>query len=138
MYLNHNYAAREFDIIYIGRIESYKNIESALKSFLNSSAKRMLVVGDGTDVLMVHKYKKLAIKQGKDILISKWVSEAEKFRLISCSKMLILPSTSFAEAYGIVQVEAFSVGTPVISCDIYRSGVGWVNINNFSGLTFKS
>ena len=38
------------------------------------------------------------------------------------------------EAFGIVQIEAMSTGTPVVATKIPESGVSWVNESGVSGL----
>ena len=57
--------------------------------------------------------------------IPTWFGAADVFCLSSVQK---------SEAFGIVQIEAMSCGTPVISCDIPGSGVPWVNRDGDSGL----
>jgi rhamnosyl/mannosyltransferase len=48
--------------------------------------------------------------------------------------MFILGSFYKTEAFGIVQIEAMAFGKPVISTNIYGSGVPWVNKNDISGI----
>lgn len=47
----------------------------------------------------------------------------------------LLTSSMKTEAFGIVQLEAFSCGKPVVSTRIPGSGVAWVNENDVSGYT---
>ena len=49
--------------------------------------------------------------------------------------MFVLSSTTKAEAFGIVQIEAMSCGLPVVSTRIPASGVAWVNKDGESGIT---
>lgn len=49
--------------------------------------------------------------------------------------VLALTSSMKTEAFGIVQIEAFSLGKPVVSTMIPGSGVSWVNADGISGLT---
>ena len=46
--------------------------------------------------------------------------------------MLVLPSDSSNEAFGIVQLEAMAAGRPSLAFDQSRSGMGWVG--RLSGL----
>ncbi|WP_369525871.1 glycosyltransferase [Photobacterium leiognathi] len=50
------------------------------------------------------------------------------------SDIFCFPSIEKSEAFGVVQLEAMCLGTPVISTAIVGSGVSWVNMNNHSGL----
>jgi glycosyltransferase involved in cell wall biosynthesis len=45
-----------------------------------------------------------------------------------------MPSVTAAEMYGIAQVESMAAGLPMVSTDIPRSGVPFVNKNNQTGL----
>ncbi|MCG8529354.1 MAG: glycosyltransferase, partial [Desulfovibrionales bacterium] len=49
--------------------------------------------------------------------------------------LFCLPSVERAEAFGVVQLEAMSMGKAVVSTNIEGSGVGWVNKDGVSGLT---
>lgn len=53
------------------------------------------------------------------------------------SHIFCLPSTEKSEAFGVVQLEAFSTGMPVVSCEISGSGVSWVNKHRYSGIVVE-
>jgi len=128
------YHEREHDCIYVGRVESYKNVKMAIDAFNLSNARSLLICGQGDDLATLQVYAR-SIDTFKRIDFVPTFTDTEKYQLISASKMLILPSKDYSEAFGIVQIEAFATATPVISCQIKRSGVAWVNRNNFTGLT---
>jgi len=57
-----------------------------------------------------------AMRFGDRVSFLGFLSEDEKFKTISESKVLIMPSTY--EAFPIVMLEALSVGTPVLAFDV--------------------
>lgn len=57
--------------------------------------------------------------------LPQWYGAADVFCLSSVQK---------SEAFAIVQIEAMSCGTPVVSCNIPESGVPWVNRDGDSGI----
>lgn len=48
--------------------------------------------------------------------------------------VFVLPSILKTEAFGIVQIEAMSLGKPVVATNIPGSGVSWVNKDGISGI----
>ena len=127
---------RPFDLIFIGRADSYKRLDVFIQAFETSSAQSCLIIGNGTEqhvtrlYSQAHEYKKYG-----SVVFHQKIDERVKCELLRQSKVLVLPSLSPAEAFGIVQIEAFATSTPVISSRIYGSGVDWVNINGVTGLT---
>lgn len=53
------------------------------------------------------------------------------------ARMGCMPSVSAAEMYGIAQVESMAAGLPMVSTDIPRSGVPYVNRDGETGLIVK-
>lgn len=51
--------------------------------------------------------------------------------------MFCLPSVMKTEAFGIVQIEAMSLGKPVVATILRGSGTAWVNRHNVSGLNVE-
>ena len=132
-----SFKRRQYDCVYIGRIESYKNVKQLIDDFMSSNARSLAIAGGGKDLDYYKNYASNLVNDQKEITFFGPISNAHKYQLLCDSKMFILSSQSKAEAFAIVQCEAFACGTPVLSYDIYGSGVSWVNVNGSTGFTPK-
>ena len=64
------------------------------------------------------------------------MSEADKYYLLKKCHFLCLPSDRKSEAFGVILLEAFSVGKCVLTSDL-NTGVAFVNTHNHTGRVFK-
>lgn len=103
---------RKEQLIFVGRISQEKGLENLLKALSESketSQIKLLIVGDGPQKKnLMEKYEHLNLD---------WVGRKNKeevLKLVGESKFLIMPSVWY-ETFGMVLIEAFSVGTPVIA-----------------------
>lgn len=96
--------------LYISRLEEEKRPEEAIRACININ-KKLVVAGKGL------LEKGLVAKYGNNRLIDfrGFVSEEEKLRLLAGCKAVIYPA--IAEDFGIVPIEAFASGKPVICAD---------------------
>lgn len=80
--------------------------------------------------------EKLAKEQGneKRIIFTDYVDDADVPTLFGACDVFVLSSVMKTEAFGIVQLEAFSCGRPVVATRIPESGVSWVNEDGVSGI----
>ncbi len=108
-------------LIFLGALAKDKGIEEALRAFakINSLTQgfEFWVAGKGEEKYT--KFLKLKSQQlGLKGNIKFWgyVSEYEKYRLLAKSHLLI--NTSYREGWGLVVVEAASVGTPTVAYDV--------------------
>lgn len=125
---------------YLGRIEEQKGIDilfNALESLNPASKIEIKIGGAGVDI---HKYKtwsdKIALKNSNISII--WLGQVQDtrafFEPIDC---LIFPSKF--ESFGLVMVEAWELGVPVICSDISA----FIELKSFTskaeqGLIFES
>lgn len=100
-----------------------ETINTAIKYKLN-----LVVSGSGT---LLNKAKWVA-KNYPNIVVKGWVSDEEKFELMSKAKAFIFPSK---EDFGIVVLEALSVGTPALV--IENSGASEI-VNDINGVKIKT
>ena len=100
-------------ILYIGRIEQKKNINTLVKAFekLGSDLQLVLVGKPGFGYENIKKNL-----GGKNIKELGWVCEEDVPVLLNASKCFVLPS--FYEGFGLPIIQAMACGAPVISSDI--------------------
>ncbi len=103
-------------ISFLGILSKDKGIEDAIKCFLllkDSYNFRFWVIGKGENKDYEKKIRNFAKPLGNRIKFWGYVNESKKFRLLSKSCLLINPSIH--EGWGLVNIEANFVGTPVVA-----------------------
>ena len=102
-------------ILYVGRIEKYKNIDVLIKSMKYLRDMKLYIAGRGS---FEEKLKKIAEKAKVEdrVKFLGFVSEEEKYRwLKTCS---VFVNLSQAESFGITVLEALACGKPaVVNCE---------------------
>jgi glycosyltransferase involved in cell wall biosynthesis len=127
-------------VVFLGALAKDKGIEDAIRTFeiLNNQADwRFWIIGKGGEDYVSY-LKKLCKKYDIFEKTRFWgfVSQKEKFILLSKSKIMINPS--LLEGFGLVNIEANSVTTPVVSynspglTDSVKDGVSGVIVDNNS------
>jgi len=101
--------------LYLGRIETYKGVELAIRA-CDELDLPLKIAGTGADL---EAMKELVDDLGAKGIVKflGYVSEGEKYELLSRAKALLFPVRG--EDFGIVPVEANAFGTPVIG---YKDG----------------
>jgi len=115
--LHQKYSGCEKIFLILGRLDPVKNIAWMINTF-NEVVKQkpnhlLLIVGDGIEknnLVSQIKEKKLE----KNIKFEGWISDP--FSYLKTADCLLFPSLS--EGYGLVAMEAATVGTPVIMTDV--------------------
>ncbi len=124
-----NSEAFNFKIVAVGRLVPYKGFEYLIRAVRNTKYE-LVIIGDGPEM---ERFKK--IKSSNVQLVGE-VSDQQKARYLSEAGVLALPSLNRSEAYGLVIVEAFSIGLPVIASNI-DSGVTFLVKEKERGLLCK-
>ncbi len=109
---------KEDYVIYIGRLVEYKGLPILLEAMSIVQREiplRLVVVGDGEDR---QRFENLAKRLGVEVTFTGRASEERKIDLLKRARILVLPSQSRLEAFGIVLLEAMACGTPVIGSNI--------------------
>lgn len=123
-------------IFALGRHTYYKDFTTLIEASKDLENVVVLIGGVGQETKnYISLIKQLGL-QNKVHLIGR-IPDDHLPSYFAGSDMFCLPSCERSEAYGVVQLEAMSVGTCVVSADIQGSGVPWVNENEQSGLVFE-
>lgn len=118
----------------VGRLSYYKGIDVLLRSYESiKSDMTLVVVGSGPESDRVADWER-SNKPHRLVFVNRHVSEAEKRELLRRCEFLVFPSTSPAEAFGIIQLEAMVCSKPVINTALHTS-VPWVSLHDETGLT---
>ena len=105
-------------IVYLGKLSKDKGIEDALKCFsiLNKRGEyQFWIIGKEESKSYFNQFKKLIKNLRLDGKVKFWgfVSQKKKFELLSRAYILVNPSVH--EGWGLVNIEANRVGTPVVA-----------------------
>ena len=105
-------------VMYLGRIKKYKSIQHLIEAFGRVKKRlpdaQMMVVGDG-DYLPALKAQARTLKLQDDIEFTGFIPQKDKIGRLRRAHVAVLPSTK--EGWGLTNIEANAVGTPVIAAD---------------------
>jgi glycosyltransferase involved in cell wall biosynthesis len=105
-------------IVYVGRLEPYKNIDVLLRAAARLRPKfpeiALVVIGEGADR---PRLERLAGELGMDdrIRFTGFIDEAEKNRRMAEARVCVCPSAK--EGWGLTVIESNAVGTPNVASD---------------------
>jgi glycosyltransferase involved in cell wall biosynthesis len=112
-------AKEKSDVIFVGRLVSYKNINILIKSIKLIKEKKpeikSLIIGDGPEKKNLEALTQQLNLEKNIIFLGFLENHDDVYALMKSSKVLILPSTR--EGFGIVVIEANACGIPVITID---------------------
>jgi len=118
-------------VLFVGRLVSYKGLDTLLDA-AGTIRGKIVLVGDGP----LRRY--LAGRIVGERLVDKVSLETSvqdtKPYFAACA-LLVLPSISRLETFGIVQIEAMAFGKPSVSSNL-PTGVTYINVDGETGLTF--
>ncbi len=128
-------------ILFVGSLVYYKGLEILLQSIKKSPSpplekgecnRHILLIGSGP---LENKLKNMTKELGieKNVHFFGNVDEETLKAAFNACDVFCLPSNYRSEAFGIVQLEAFAAGKPVVSCNL-PSGVPYVNQNGKTGI----
>lgn len=118
-------------ILFVGRLVYYKGIDILIRAMKDIDA-RLVIIGHGP---LENELRRLTadLKLTERVSFLTNVSDELLPGYFHACDFLVLPSVASSEAFGIVQLEAFACGKPVISTSL-PTGVPYVNRHGVSGL----
>ena len=118
-------------VLFVGRLVPYKGIDVLLEALRGTDVVALLV-GDGPlKATLERRARELGVETQVHFLGA--VDSRELAALYTAADLLVLPSVTRQEAFGVVQIEAMGRGKPVISTSL-GTGVEWVNQHRETGL----
>lgn len=132
---------REFEgktlVFSLGRLIPYKGYEHLIRaaSYLPDDY-RVVIGGSGP---LRDRLQDMIDRLGLSgkVTLAGYMEDKNLPSWFAAADVFVLPSVTKNEAFGIVQIEAMSVGTPVVATKIPGSGVSWVNEDGLSGLNVE-
>jgi len=119
-----------------GRFSHYKGFDRLVKAAFKVSQThpdlRFVIGGDGeTRQDILRQIRSLGLDDY--VFCPGRLSDHDYWALMAGCELFCLPSIERSEAFGIVLLEAMSMGKPCISTAIPGSGTGWVNKDGITG-----
>lgn len=131
--IRQHYSGRTL-IFSLGRLVEYKGYEYLIEAARYLPAHYKIVIG-GKGPLKDSLEDLISQYQLQDkVELLGFISDEEAHAYYEASRAFVLSSILKTEAFAIVQIEAMSCGTPVVTAQIPGSGVSWVNEHEVSGL----
>jgi glycosyltransferase involved in cell wall biosynthesis len=121
-------------VLFAGRLVAYKGVDVLIDAIAGLPV-TLVVAGDGP--MRSSWTTRAARTPGRQrIVFTGEIPDEELRAYFRASDMLVLPSITRAEAFGLVQLEAMVNGKPVISTAL-PTGVPWVNRDEVTGLVVR-
>jgi len=118
-------------VLFVGRLTHYKGVPYLLEAMKRVSG-RLLIIGAGElERQLKNQVERNSLSKKVNFLGE--LREEEMVPFFHASDVLVLPSITRNEAFGLVQLEAMACGKPVISTQL-ETGVQYVNQNGVTGL----
>ena len=118
-------------VLFVGRLVYYKGLPQLIESMQKVDG-TLVIVGDGPLRREVES-KVASLQLGGRISLAGAVSQTELNAHLEACELLVLPSVSRSEGFGMTQLEAMLFGKPLVTTRL-PSGVQMVNEDGHTGL----
>lgn len=136
------YAERTIQLLMIGRLTFYKGHHLLLQALHDLSDEyrnkfHLTIIGKGEEEFELKQLTK-SLGISENITFLGGVSLGVLGQELRKTDLLCLPSIERTEAFGVVLMEAASVGVPALVSDVKGSGMSWVVKNEETGVVVKA
>ena len=122
-------------LLFVGRLVPYKGLADFLRNLTKVETDYHLdIVGSGPEL---SECTRIVDENHLDVVFHGELASSELTTLYASCDILVLPSKTKAEAFGVVLLEAMSFAKPVVTSIIPGSGINEVNREFETGLTFN-
>ena len=135
---NYNIPRSSKIILFVGQMSkahAHKGVDDLIKSFKkvldNMKGTYLVLVGKGD---MISEYKKTCQSYGilDNVIFAGFVDDADLIEYYKSSDVVVLPSTTIQEGFGIVLIEGNACGKPVVGTKM--GGIQYVIVDGETGL----
>lgn len=124
-------------VFYLGRLVPYKGLEYLVATAAHLPEDYMIVIGGHGPLRNNLEQQASGLGVADRVRFLGEVPQEDLAGWFTAADLFCLPSVMKTEAFGIVQIEAMSLGTPVVATRIPGSGTAWVNAHGESGLNVE-
>lgn len=117
----------------LGRHVYYKGFEYLIQASKELPDDYVVLIGGAGPLTSLYKSLIYSLNLESKVILIGRVDDSLLGSYFAMADVFCLPSVERSEAFGVVQIESLSVGTPVVSCNIPGSGVAWVNKDGVTG-----
>ena len=120
-------------VLSVGRLTYYKGYEYLIRAMKYVNDARLIIVGEGKEK---NRLKNIVLKEKLEekVLLTGYLSEKHKVKLLKKCFIFCLPSIERTEAFGLSLLEAMYFAKPLITTNVVGSGMNFVNIHQKTGL----
>ena len=141
-----NVEGKVFDACFVGSIIPRKGVLDLVKAWrivVDSKPDAKLAIVGGGSGFYINRVKQYIADNGlqNNVIMTGFVSEEEKYKVMKASKIFVFPS--YLESFAIVVCEALACGLPVVAYelpayrDFYGNSLEYVSTGNVKALAGK-
>lgn len=121
----------------LGRLVYYKGMEYLIEAAKELPDDYVVLIGGTGPLIDSLKQKVSENKLSEKVILLGSINYSDLASYYKACDVFCLPSIHESEAFGVVQLEAMSFSKPLVSTNIPRSGVAWVNQHNETGIVVE-